>query len=79
MMRDRQLAHHRLSIQFSAMTCRQNINHSILSRVLFWGSHAALRNGTAIFTNDGNAARRLQNEVQAGTIGINVHLPVPMA
>jgi malonate-semialdehyde dehydrogenase (acetylating)/methylmalonate-semialdehyde dehydrogenase len=38
-----------------------------------------LRNGTAIFTNDGNAARRLQKEVQAGTIGIDVHLPVPMA
>jgi hypothetical protein len=38
-----------------------------------------LRNGAAIFTNDGSAARRLQNEVQAGTSGINVHISVPMA
>jgi acyl-CoA reductase-like NAD-dependent aldehyde dehydrogenase len=29
-------------------------------------------NGTAIFTNDGGAARRLQNEVEVGMIGINV-------
>ena len=36
-------------------------------------------NGTAIFTNDGGAARRFQNEVQVGMIGINVPVPVPMA
>jgi malonate-semialdehyde dehydrogenase (acetylating)/methylmalonate-semialdehyde dehydrogenase len=36
-------------------------------------------NGTAIFTNDGGAARRFQNEVQVGMIGINVPIPVPMA
>ena len=36
-------------------------------------------NGTAIFTNDGGAARRFQNEVQAGMIGINVPIPVPVA
>ncbi len=36
-------------------------------------------NGTAIFTNDGGAARRYQNEVQVGMIGINVPIPVPMA
>ncbi|PPF79354.1 methylmalonate-semialdehyde dehydrogenase (CoA acylating), partial [Pseudoclavibacter sp. RFBJ5] len=33
-------------------------------------------NGTAIFTNDGGAARRFQNEIQVGMIGINVPIPV---
>ena len=36
-------------------------------------------NGTAIFTNDGGAARRFQNEVEVGMIGINVPIPVPTA
>jgi malonate-semialdehyde dehydrogenase (acetylating) / methylmalonate-semialdehyde dehydrogenase len=36
-------------------------------------------NGTAIFTNDGGAARRFQNEVSVGMVGINVPIPVPMA
>ena len=36
-------------------------------------------NGTAIFTNDGGAARRFQNEVEVGMVGINVPIPVPMS
>ncbi|WP_019544428.1 CoA-acylating methylmalonate-semialdehyde dehydrogenase [Streptomyces sulphureus] len=36
-------------------------------------------NGTAIFTNDGGAARRFRNEVEVGMVGINVPIPVPMA
>ncbi|WP_040509594.1 CoA-acylating methylmalonate-semialdehyde dehydrogenase [Gordonia soli] len=36
-------------------------------------------NGTAIFTNDGGAARRFTNEVEVGMVGINVPIPVPMA
>ena len=36
-------------------------------------------NGTAIFTNDGGAARKFQNEIQVGMIGINVPIPVPTA
>ena len=39
----------------------------------------AFGNGTAIFTNDGGAARRFQNEIEVGMIGINVPLPVPVA
>ncbi|MET1042631.1 MAG: CoA-acylating methylmalonate-semialdehyde dehydrogenase [Microbacteriaceae bacterium] len=35
-------------------------------------------NGTAIFTNDGGAARRFQHEVSVGMIGINVPIPVPV-
>ena len=36
-------------------------------------------NGTAIFTNDGGAARRYQHDVEVGMVGINVPVPVPMA
>ncbi|NKQ53869.1 CoA-acylating methylmalonate-semialdehyde dehydrogenase [Amycolatopsis sp. K13G38] len=35
-------------------------------------------NGTAIFTNDGRAARRFQNEVEVGMVGLNVPIPVPV-
>jgi malonate-semialdehyde dehydrogenase (acetylating) / methylmalonate-semialdehyde dehydrogenase len=36
-------------------------------------------NGTAIFTNDGGAARRYQNEVEVGMVGVNVPIPVPVS
>jgi malonate-semialdehyde dehydrogenase (acetylating)/methylmalonate-semialdehyde dehydrogenase len=36
-------------------------------------------NGTAIFTNDGGAARRFTREVEVGMVGVNVPIPVPMA
>lgn len=36
-------------------------------------------NGTAIFTNDGGAARRYADEVTVGMVGVNVPIPVPMA
>jgi malonate-semialdehyde dehydrogenase (acetylating)/methylmalonate-semialdehyde dehydrogenase len=35
-------------------------------------------NGTAIFTRDGGAARQFQFEAQAGMVGINVPIPVPV-
>ena len=38
----------------------------------------AFGNGTAIFTNDGGAARRYENEVEVGMVGINVPIPVPV-
>jgi malonate-semialdehyde dehydrogenase (acetylating)/methylmalonate-semialdehyde dehydrogenase len=36
-------------------------------------------NGAAIFTCDGGAARRFEQEVTAGMVGVNVPIPVPMA
>jgi malonate-semialdehyde dehydrogenase (acetylating)/methylmalonate-semialdehyde dehydrogenase len=36
-------------------------------------------NGSAIFTRDGGAARRFALEAQAGMIGVNVPIPVPVA
>ena len=36
-------------------------------------------NGTAIFTRDGDTARTYASRVQAGMVGINVPIPVPMA
>jgi malonate-semialdehyde dehydrogenase (acetylating)/methylmalonate-semialdehyde dehydrogenase len=36
-------------------------------------------NGTAVFTNDGGAARRFEADVNVGMIGVNVPVPVPVA
>ena len=36
-------------------------------------------NGVALFTRDGDAARRFEREVQVGMVGINVPIPVPVA
>jgi malonate-semialdehyde dehydrogenase (acetylating) / methylmalonate-semialdehyde dehydrogenase len=36
-------------------------------------------NGVAIFTRDGGVARRFQFEVNAGMVGVNVPIPVPVA
>ena len=36
-------------------------------------------NGTAVFTADGESARRFQRSVSVGMIGVNVPIPVPMA
>jgi malonate-semialdehyde dehydrogenase (acetylating)/methylmalonate-semialdehyde dehydrogenase len=36
-------------------------------------------NGTAIFTSDGHTAREFVHRVQAGMVGVNVPVPVPMA
>ena len=34
---------------------------------------------TAIFTESGGAARRFENEIQVGMVGVNVPIPVPVA
>ncbi|HEV3239046.1 MAG TPA: CoA-acylating methylmalonate-semialdehyde dehydrogenase, partial [Casimicrobiaceae bacterium] len=36
-------------------------------------------NGAALFTRSGHAARRFQQDVEVGMVGINVAIPVPMA
>jgi malonate-semialdehyde dehydrogenase (acetylating)/methylmalonate-semialdehyde dehydrogenase len=36
-------------------------------------------NGVALFTRDGGAARRFEREIEAGMVGINVPIPVPVA
>ncbi len=40
---------------------------------------SAWGNGAVLFTREGAAARRFQDEVEAGMVGINVPVPVPMA
>jgi malonate-semialdehyde dehydrogenase (acetylating) / methylmalonate-semialdehyde dehydrogenase len=71
-----------------AMDCyRDEIFGPVLSVVRASGYDEALAvingnpygNGTAIFTNDGGAARRFTHEVEVGMVGINVPIPVPMA
>ncbi|MBQ1083707.1 CoA-acylating methylmalonate-semialdehyde dehydrogenase [Nocardiopsis sp. B62] len=70
------------------MSCyREEIFGPVLSVVRVGDYDEAVRlvnenpygNGTAIFTNDGGAARRFQNEIEVGMVGINVPIPVPMA
>jgi malonate-semialdehyde dehydrogenase (acetylating)/methylmalonate-semialdehyde dehydrogenase len=39
----------------------------------------AFGNGTAIFTNDGGAARTFVQDIQVGMVGVNVPIPVPVA
>jgi malonate-semialdehyde dehydrogenase (acetylating)/methylmalonate-semialdehyde dehydrogenase len=36
-------------------------------------------NGVAVFTNDGGAARRFQQQVDIGMVGVNVPIPVPVS
>ena len=36
-------------------------------------------NGTAIFTRDGDTARRFMQDIEVGMVGVNVPIPVPMA
>jgi malonate-semialdehyde dehydrogenase (acetylating)/methylmalonate-semialdehyde dehydrogenase len=43
-----------------------------------WDRHVG-GNGTAIFTSDGQSARRFQREVKVGMIGVNVPILVPMS
>jgi malonate-semialdehyde dehydrogenase (acetylating)/methylmalonate-semialdehyde dehydrogenase len=66
---------------------RDEIFGPVLSVVRVEGFDDALRlvndspygNGTAIFTRDGGVARRFQQEVEIGMVGVNVPIPVPVA
>ncbi len=66
---------------------REEIFGPVLGIVRAAGFEAALKlinehefgNGTSIFTRDGDTARDFANRVQAGMVGINVPIPVPMA
>jgi malonate-semialdehyde dehydrogenase (acetylating)/methylmalonate-semialdehyde dehydrogenase len=66
---------------------REEIFGPVLAMVRVNNFEAALQlvndhefgNGTSIFTGDGDAARAFTHRVQAGMVGINVPIPVPMA
>lgn len=74
-------------VEVSSAVYKDEIFGPVLSIVRVTGYEDGLRiinagpygNGTAIFTNDGGAARRFQREVQVGMIGVNVPIPVPVA
>ena len=42
-------------------------------------SHHEYGNGVSIFTRDGDSAREFVDRVQAGMVGVNVPIPVPLA
>ncbi|KAG8835967.1 hypothetical protein FRC17_010936 [Serendipita sp. 399] len=54
------------------------INVSTLDDALAIINQNKYGNGTAIFTQSGATARRFENEVNVGQIGINVPIPVPL-
>ncbi|MBR9787007.1 MAG: CoA-acylating methylmalonate-semialdehyde dehydrogenase [Vibrionaceae bacterium] len=66
---------------------KEEIFGPVLSVVRVSDYHTALKlinqheygNGTAIFTRDGETARQFSEDVQAGMVGVNVPIPVPMA
>ncbi len=71
----------------SMVVYREEIFGPVLSTVRIPTYEAAIAlinsnryaNGTAIFTNDGGAARKFQNEIEVGMVGLNVPIPVPMS
>jgi malonate-semialdehyde dehydrogenase (acetylating)/methylmalonate-semialdehyde dehydrogenase len=66
---------------------REEIFGPVLGMVRVSNFEAALKlvnehefgNGTSLFTRDGDTARDFAHRVQAGMVGINVPIPVPMA
>lgn len=74
-------------VPVSSAVYRDEIFGPVLSVVRVEGFEQAVElinaspygNGTAIFTNDGGAARRFQRQVNVGMIGVNVPIPVPVA
>ncbi len=55
-----------------------NVRAKTLDEALAIVNASPWGNGTSIFTRSGAAARTFQNEVQAGMVGINVPIPVPV-
>ncbi len=50
-----------------------------LSEAIAVVNHSAMGNGASIFTRAGAAARQFTSEIEAGMVGINIGVPVPMA
>ncbi|SQC39681.1 methylmalonate-semialdehyde dehydrogenase [Klebsiella pneumoniae] len=46
---------------------------------LSWSNSHEFGNGSAVFTSNGHTAREFVHDVQAGMVGVNVPVPVPMA
>jgi malonate-semialdehyde dehydrogenase (acetylating)/methylmalonate-semialdehyde dehydrogenase len=44
-----------------------------------WINDHEFGNGTTVFTRDGSIAREFAHEIEAGMVGVNVPIPVPMA
>jgi malonate-semialdehyde dehydrogenase (acetylating)/methylmalonate-semialdehyde dehydrogenase len=61
---------------FGPVMCIVRVNH--LEEAINFINRNPWGNGTAIFTQSGSSARKFQNEIDAGQIGINVPIPVPL-
>ncbi len=49
-----------------------------LDDAIAFTNHNPFGNGTAVFTSSGAAARKFQNEIDVGQVGINLPIPVPL-
>lgn len=58
--------------------CARRCGHCSLDDAIALVNGNRYGNGTAIFTRSGAAARKFQNEVDVGQVGINVPIPVPL-
>ncbi len=54
------------------------INANTLDEAIELVNNNPFGNGTGIFTQSGAAARKFQNEIDVGQVGINVPIPVPV-
>ena len=61
---------------FGPVLCVVRVEH--FSEAVKLVNDSPYANGTAIFTNDGGAARRFQREIEVGMVGVNVPIPVPL-
>ena len=50
-----------------------------LDEAIAWFNQLPYGNAATLFTQNGNAARRFEREVECGMIGINVGVPAPVA
>lgn len=62
---------------FGPVLCVVRVNH--LEEAIQLINDHEYGNGTAIFTRDGYSARTFANQIQAGMVGINIAIPVPVA
>src|SRR6266545_906874 len=63
----------------SAVVAVDPIGDDLVAKIASRMADVHVGNGTAIFTDDGGAARRFQYEVEVGMVGVNVPIPVPVA
>merc|ERR1711862_1071879 len=63
-------------MRFGPVLCVLSVN--TLDEAIELVNNNPYGNGTAIFTNNGATARKFQQEIDVGQVGVNVPIPVPL-